>query len=41
MKDAIIGLSEKRIILFANIEAVHLLGLDEKIWLGNTLLMWL
>lgn len=30
MKDAIIGLSEKRIILFANIQAVHLLGLDEK-----------
>lgn len=35
MKDAIIGLSEKRIILFANIEAVHLLGLDEKNMVGK------
>lgn len=35
MKDAIIGLSEKRIILFANLQAVHLLGLDEKDVLGK------
>lgn len=35
MKDAIIGLSEKRIILFANIQAVHLLGLDEKDMVGK------
>lgn len=35
MKDAIIGLSEKRIILFANIQAVHLLGLDEKNMVGK------
>jgi PAS domain S-box-containing protein len=35
MKDAIIGLNEKRIILFANIQAVQLLGLNETDMVGK------
>lgn len=35
MKNAIIGLNEKRIILFANIQAVHLLGLNEVEMIGK------
>jgi signal transduction histidine kinase/HAMP domain-containing protein len=35
MKDAIIGLNEKRIILFANIKAAQLLGLNEKDMVGK------
>lgn len=35
MKDAIIGLNEKRIILFANIKAAQLLGLNEQDMIGK------
>jgi PAS domain S-box-containing protein len=35
MKDAIIGLNEKRIILFANIKAAQLLGLSEQDIIGK------
>lgn len=35
MKDAIIGLNEKRIILFANIKAAQLLGLSEQDMIGK------
>lgn len=35
MKDAIIGLNEKRVILFANLKATQLLGLPEQDLIGN------
>jgi PAS domain S-box-containing protein len=35
MKDAIVGLNEKRIILFTNIQASQLLGLSEKDMIGK------
>lgn len=35
MKDAIIGLNEKRVILFANLKAAQLLGLQEREMIGK------